>query len=110
MDNCLQVTQLPVGPLVERTVYDGIVVAGINKQHLVLDVVFLSFVERPQRTRQGQRVEEVVGDTDKDIHAASVDNLLTDVTVSSCTVCCRTCHDKARATGLIEITIEVGNP
>ena len=68
MNNGLQVTQLPLSPLVQSAVNNSIVITGINEQHFVANVGMLVAVEEPQRARQRERIEEVVTHADHHIH------------------------------------------
>ena len=68
MNNGLQVTQLPLSPLVQGAVNHGIVIAGIDEEYLITNISMLVAVEEPQRARQRERIEEVVTHADHHIH------------------------------------------
>ena len=51
---------MPLRPFIERTVNNGVIVTGIDKEHLVANVSVLIAVEEPQRAGQGERIEEAL--------------------------------------------------
>ena len=110
VDDGLEVAQLPLGPLVEGAVHGGVVVAGINKEHLVTVLGTLATVKEPQRARQRQGIEEVVSHAHHHINVTGAHELLADVTLPLAAVGGGTGHDKACPAMVIEISIEITNP
>ncbi len=108
--NGIHIFKLPFGPFVESAVNYGIIIPGINEQHLV--PVFLGFclIKEPEGARQGFCIEEVVADTDHDIHMTCFYEALADIFIFSLAVRCGGRHNKARTTPLIQIAVEIGNP
>ena len=109
-DDRIQVLELPLAPLIKCTVHNSVIIPGVDEQDLVLQLLWFSFVKKPQTTGQTLRIEEVVADTDHHVHMACPDQLLADIFVLALAVCCRGSHDKTSPAGLIQIGIEIGNP
>ena len=47
----VQIFELPIAPLIQGAVDHGIIIPGVDKQHLVLQFLGLSLIKEPQRTR-----------------------------------------------------------
>ena len=80
-NNGVQVFQLPLAPFVQRAVHHGVVVPGVNKQHLIPQGFGLALVEEPQGTGQGFGVEKVVAHTDHHVHMTGLHQSLPDILV-----------------------------
>ena len=77
----VQVFQLPLAPLVEGAVYHGVVVPGVDEQHLVPQFFLLPLVKKPQGAGQALGIEEVVAHRDQHIHVAGAHHLFPNVPV-----------------------------
>ena len=43
----IQILELPLAPLIERPVYHGIVIPGIDEQHLIQPIFRFALIEEP---------------------------------------------------------------
>ena len=106
----VQVFQLPVAPLVQRAVHHGVIIPGVNKQHLVLQFFALAFIEKPQGAGQTLGVKEVVAHADHHVHMAGLHQLPADITVFAGAVRGGGGHNKACTPMLVQVGIKVGYP
>ena len=106
----IQIFQLPLAPLVQGAIHYGIVIPGIDEQHMILDGFCLTLIEEPDRTGQRFGVEKVVAHAHHHIHMAGLHQFLPDVPILTGTVGGRRCHNESRPALLIQVGIEIGDP
>ena len=106
----VQVLELPFVPLVQGAVHNGVIVAGVDEQDLVLNLFAFALVKEPKGTRQALGIKEVVAHAYHAIHVSRSHQLFADVLVLALAVCRRSGHHKARAAGFVQVTVEVRNP
>ena len=109
-DDGVQVLELPFAPLVEGAVHHGVIIPGVDEEHLVPQGFLLSFIKEPQRTGQALGVEKVVAHADHDIHMPGLHQLLADILVLALAVGGGGGHNKAGAAVLVQVGVEIGNP
>src|SRR5205807_573757 len=90
--------------------YLSVNIARVEHQHLVAALSGLGAVEEPQLTWHGARVEEIGADGDHYVYIPGLQNLFAHLLLAVPCARCLRGHDKARATGLVQVAPEVGDP
>ena len=106
----VQVFQLPLAPLVESAVHHGVIVPGVDKQHLVEQFFPLALVKKPKGAWQTLGVEKVVAHADHDINVSGLHKFLTDVLILALAVRSRGSHNEACPAMFIQVCVEIGYP
>ena len=85
-------------------------VARVDHQHLIMQVLRLALVKKPQRAGQAAGVEELVANGHHHVDVAGLGQLFADVTVFVAGIRGTGRHDETSAAGVVQVGVEVLNP